>query len=130
MFDKWKVDWGRELIRMKKLNLKKEREIQTLRRQKNKHELIAKKKTQDLSILAKKQHQDEKRRKQEINQVQSELKAMKKWEHKTSKKAEPTPKPNNSVWFDIKYVKSWIEENVEKIITLRRLQKDLNSHYS
>jgi hypothetical protein len=63
---------------MKKLNLKKEREIQTLRRQKNKHELIAKKKTQDLSILAKKQHQDEKRRKQEINQVQSELKAMKK----------------------------------------------------
>ena len=55
---KWKAERVKELMQMKSSNLKKDREIQMLRRDNKKKDLIAKRKQEELSAVLKKSKTD------------------------------------------------------------------------
>jgi hypothetical protein len=51
---KWKADRVKELMQVKQSNLKKDREIQKLKREFKKKDLLAKRKQEEVSMLQKK----------------------------------------------------------------------------
>lgn len=51
---KWKAERVRELLQVKQANMKKDREIQKLKRENKRKELLAKRKQEELSVLMKK----------------------------------------------------------------------------
>ena len=55
---KWKADRCKEIMQIKQSNAKKDREIQMLKRENKKRELIAKRKQEELSAMQKKTKND------------------------------------------------------------------------
>ena len=53
-YKKWKNDRGMELIKMKQANMKKDREIQKLKRDNQRKDIMAKRRQEELSALQKK----------------------------------------------------------------------------
>lgn len=51
---KWKEDRAKELLRIKQANIKKDREIDKLKRENKRKEILAKRKQEELNALQKK----------------------------------------------------------------------------
>lgn len=128
-YQKWKMAKGSELVNIKKLSVMKDREINQLKREKRKNEVIAQRKAAELKILKKRHKEEETQRKKEESRRRKNIKRRTARPGLRSKKAavaEPvkvTEEP--SIPVDIEKVRSWIEANVEKMVTIKHLQKDV-----
>jgi hypothetical protein len=96
---KWKADRLKELVQMKSQNVKKDREIQMLKRDNHKKDQIAKRRQEELSAFMKKSKSDKQK---QINGSKDRLK-----------------KKN----IDIEYLQQWIIQNTEKMLKYKDLQQ-------
>lgn len=95
---KWKAQRVKELLQMKQANVKKDREIQMLRRDNKKKEQIAKRKQEELNAFMKKSKADK----------QKQINGQKDREKKKS--------------IDLVYLQNWIIQNTEKMLKYKDLQ--------
>ena len=113
-----------------------------MKREKRKNEMLAQRKTAELNILKKRQKEDEiARRKEAVKKKRavkstttaSRLNVNKRFKNKAKTKVTKNNEPQEQVSkiepksdpIDIEKVREWIEANVEKLVTLKHLQKDL-----
>jgi len=129
-YKKWKNAKGTELLKLKKVGVHKDREISKLKREKRRNEMLAQRHAADIKTLKKKNKDDEiAHRKQQVSQK----KALKNASIANSngkrggkkKIKSPAKKEDSSVPVEIGKVRQWIEANVEKMVTIKHLQKDL-----
>lgn len=135
-YRKWKMAKATELVNIKKINVQKDREINELKRKERKNKIMMESKVAELKMLQKK-HKDE-----EMNKKKEEIKkrkTIKKTGLKSNPKAktkvkEAAPKEQQVaienkegpvVPIQIDHVIEWIEANVEKMVTVRHLKKDI-----
>lgn len=127
-YRKWKITKGSELLNIKKISVKKDRQINELKREKRKNELLAQKNAAELKLLKKKNKEEATSRKKEDIKRRKRMKVSKKVTNKAgvSTENEISIKHDQSVPIEIDKVRTWIEANVEKMVTIKHLQKDLH----
>lgn len=94
---RWKAERVKELMQVKSQNLKKDREIQMLRRENKKKDLIAKRKQDELAAALKKSKTDKQR---QVNGQKDRLKRKN---------------------IDMEYLQKWIITNTEKMLRYKEL---------
>jgi len=112
------------------MNVKKDRQISKLTREKRKNEQLAQRNAAELKVMKRKKKQDEiAKKKADIvrrRRLRTKTKINRKIRGKKQKRGEEISKvikPNVTV--EIDKVREWIEANVEKMATLKHLQKDM-----
>jgi len=112
------------------MNVKKDRQISKLTREKRKNEQLAQRNAAELKVMKRKKKQDEiAKKKADIvrrRRLRTKTKINRKIRGKKQKGGEEISKvikPNVTV--EIDKVREWIEANVEKMVTLKHLQKDM-----
>jgi hypothetical protein len=116
----WKAEKGKELLSIKKLGMKKDMVISQLKRDSKRKEMQAQRNAAELKMLKKKYREGENNKKKEENRRRKRL-------TKKGKQSEETKKVEKSPPLEIEKVREWIEANVEKMVTIKHLQKDLAS---
>lgn len=141
-YRKWKTDKSNELIMIKKSSVAKDREINNLKREKRKNELLAQRKAAELKLLKKKHLDEEKSRKKDAARKKRTVKNKVKVKNviRGSTKSEETDdtsitttqskahEPSHPINIDI--VREWIEAKIEKLVTIKHLQRDINEFES
>ncbi len=86
--------------------------------------MTAKQKSQDMNLLLKKQKVEEEKHLKELSKMKAENTALKA---QTQKTKDPLT-PATTFKVDNDTIKQWIEQNVERMIIVKNLNKDLQSH--
>ena len=112
------------------MNVKKDRQISKLTREKRKNEQLAQRNAAELKVMKRKKKQDEiakkkadivrRRRLRTKTKINTKIRGKKQ---KGGEEISKVIKPNVTV--EIDKVREWIEANVEKMVTLKHLQKDM-----
>jgi hypothetical protein len=138
-YKKWKTDKSNEIVMMKKSGLKKDREINKLKRESRKNEIFAQRKVAELNLMKRRQQQEEVTRKKEevrrkkvIKNKSKSGKGFKKGQNNAdaNDQSPEKSKADESQQIDIEKIREWIEANVEKMVTVKHLQKDLDDFES
>ena len=109
---KWKAEKGKELLRAKKASVQKDREIQKLRSEKAKKELVARLKTEEVRALQKSRKSERK------------IKATAAVSKKSSKDArESTPIKRAEI-------RAWLESTAEKVLNIKELKDSIDKERS
>jgi hypothetical protein len=90
---------------------------------------MAKKHQQDLKLLKKKSQMESERNKRELRKAKEEAKSYRTRQNPRAKKKLSSPiKPKTSVKDDLSKVKSWISDQVERMMAIRHLERELSEH--
>jgi hypothetical protein len=100
---KWKQDKVKEIMQIRAVNLKQDREIQILKRENKKKEQINKRKQEEINALQKKSKNT-------------------KAKHEAAQKERQKKKQ-----IDVQHVQNWIISNTEKLLRYKELQNLLES---
>ena len=136
-YRKWKMAKATELVNVKKINVQKDREINELKRKERKNKMMIESKVAELKLLQKRHKEEELNKKKEeikkrktIKKVKPKLgksskQNVKKEESQDINKVIPSQEEAPAIPIQIDHVIEWIEANVEKMVTVRHLKKDI-----